>query len=51
MTIEYSLVNGACVPKRLHTVVVSVQHDEDISLDDMRKQIKEKIIMVGNIYF
>lgn len=43
---EYSLDNGACIPQRLHTVVVSVQHSEDISLEDMRQRIRENIIEV-----
>merc|ERR1712025_79518 len=29
---------------RVHTIVISVQHSEDISNDDMRKLLKEKII-------
>lgn len=49
---EYSLDNGACIPQRLHTVVVSVQHSEDISLEDMRQQIRENIIEVKlNVFF
>ena len=32
---------------RVHTVVVSVQHSEDISLEDMRSQITEKIVKVS----
>ena len=38
--------NGACVPLRVHTVVISVQHSEDITLEEMRKQLKEKVIKV-----
>lgn len=44
VTIEHSIENGAVVPKRVHTVVISVQHDEGIDNDEMRKQLKEKII-------
>merc|ERR1711879_558283 len=44
VTIEHSIENGAVVPKRVHTVVISVQHDEHIQNDEMRKQLKEKII-------
>jgi S-adenosylmethionine synthetase len=44
VTVEYRLDEGACVPVRVHTVVVSVQHSEDISLEDMRSQITEKIV-------
>ncbi len=43
---EYRLDDGACVPLRVHTVVISVQHAEDISLEEMRKQLKEKVVKV-----
>merc|ERR1712144_54492 len=36
--------NGAVVPLRVDTVVVSAQHSEDISTEELRKEIKEKII-------
>ena len=51
VTVEYRLEEGACVPLRVHTVVVSVQHSEDISLEDMRSQIKERIIKVSSSCF
>ncbi|KAF2088682.1 S-adenosylmethionine synthetase [Saccharata proteae CBS 121410] len=44
VTIEYEHDNGAVVPKRVDTVVVSAQHSEDISTEELRKEIKEKII-------
>ncbi|MBO7519857.1 MAG: methionine adenosyltransferase [Clostridia bacterium] len=40
VTVEY--VDG--VPKRVDTVVVSAQHDPDISLDTLRAQIFENVI-------
>lgn len=46
VTAEYLFVDGACVPQRVHTVVVSIQHSEKISLDDLREQIMEKVIKV-----
>ena len=36
--------NGACIPVRVHTVVVSVQHSEDIEQEQMKKEIMEKVI-------
>ncbi|KAJ9157000.1 S-adenosylmethionine synthase [Coniochaeta hoffmannii] len=45
VTIEYKHDNGAVVPLRIHTVVVSAQHSEDISTEQLRKEIKEKIIL------
>lgn len=44
VTIEYAHDNGAVVPLRVDTVVVSAQHSEDISTEMLRKEIKEKII-------
>ena len=37
---------GACIPQRVHTVVISVQHSEDIALQDLRKQLMEKVVNV-----
>jgi len=45
VTIEHSIENGAVIPKRVHTVVISVQHDEGITNEDMRKALKDDIIM------
>lgn len=36
--------NGACVPIRVHTVVVSLQHSEKISLDELRRIVMADII-------
>jgi S-adenosylmethionine synthetase len=44
VTIEYRHDNGAAVPIRVHTVVVSAQHSEDVTTEDLREAIKEKII-------
>merc|ERR1719334_3138083 len=44
VTIEHSIVNGAVIPNRVHTIVISVQHDEDITNEQMRKALKEEII-------
>lgn len=38
--------DGAVIPVRVHTVVISVQHDETISLDDMRSALQEHVIRV-----
>nr|ADD37917.1 S-adenosylmethionine synthetase isoform type-2 [Lepeophtheirus salmonis] len=46
ITIEYEDNKGACIPKKVHTVVVSVQHDEKISLEELRKEVEEKVIRV-----
>ena len=44
VTVEYEHDGGAVVPKRVDTVVVSAQHSEHISTEQLRKEIKEKII-------
>ncbi|KAI9804362.1 MAG: methionine adenosyltransferase sam2 [Piccolia ochrophora] len=44
VTVEYEHDNGAVVPKRVHTVVVSAQHSEDITTEKLREEIKEKIV-------
>lgn len=44
VTIEHKIDNGAVIPLRVHTIVISVQHSEDISNEDMRKLLREKII-------
>ncbi|KAF3909911.1 hypothetical protein ABW21_db0209870 [Orbilia brochopaga] len=44
VTVEYEKDNGAFIPIRVDTVVVSAQHSEDISTPELRKQILEKIV-------
>ncbi|KKY23903.1 putative s-adenosylmethionine synthetase [Phaeomoniella chlamydospora] len=44
VTVEYAHDGGAVVPLRVDTVVVSAQHAETISTEELRKEIKEKII-------
>lgn len=45
VTAEYYFDKGAAVPTRVHTVVVSVQHSEKVTLDALRKDIMEKVIL------
>lgn len=44
VTCEYYFSKGACVPHRVHTVVVSTQHSEKIKLNELRKDVMEKVI-------
>lgn len=44
VTCEYSFKDGACIPKRVHTVVISVQHDEHIQLSHMREILMTSVI-------
>ena len=43
VTIEYKKDGGAVVPVRVDTIVVSTQHTDDISTEDIRKLIKSII--------
>ncbi|KAL5106514.1 S-adenosylmethionine synthase isoform type-2 [Taenia crassiceps] len=38
VTVEYKKENGACVPLRVHTVVISIQHDQYVSLERLRSE-------------
>ncbi|KZV92188.1 methionine adenosyltransferase [Exidia glandulosa HHB12029] len=44
VTIEYKKDGGATIPLRVDTIVISTQHAEEISTEQLRKEIKEKII-------
>uniref|UniRef100_A0A672ZCZ3 S-adenosylmethionine synthase n=1 Tax=Sphaeramia orbicularis TaxID=375764 RepID=A0A672ZCZ3_9TELE len=44
VTVQYRQDRGAMVPLRVHTVVMSVQHDEGVSLDEMRHSLKEQVV-------
>uniref|UniRef100_A0A673BK58 S-adenosylmethionine synthase n=1 Tax=Sphaeramia orbicularis TaxID=375764 RepID=A0A673BK58_9TELE len=44
VTVHYEQKDGAVIPKRVHTIVISVQHDDCISLEDQKKVLKEKVI-------
>ncbi|XP_078201580.1 S-adenosylmethionine synthase isoform X3 [Callithrix jacchus] len=44
VTVQYVQDNGAVIPVRIHTIVISVQHNEDITLEEMRRALKEQVI-------
>jgi len=44
VTVEYKKEGGAVTPLRVDTIVVSTQHAEEISTEELRKEIKENII-------
>ncbi|KAH2970033.1 S-adenosylmethionine synthase [Aspergillus fumigatus] len=44
VTVEYAHDGGAVKPLRVDTVVVSAQHSDDVSTEELRTVIKEKII-------
>ncbi|KAL5503380.1 hypothetical protein EMCRGX_G010317 [Ephydatia muelleri] len=43
VTVEYRREGGACVPLRVHTVVMSVQHKEDTPLEEMRVALRDQV--------
>lgn len=44
VTVQYLQDHGAVIPIRVHTIVVSVQHDEEVPLDEMRDALKDKVV-------
>ncbi|XP_055299318.1 S-adenosylmethionine synthase [Sitodiplosis mosellana] len=44
VTCEYLFDKGACIPKRVHTVVVSLQHSDKVTLEHLRSELAEKVI-------
>lgn len=44
VTVEYKKEGGATVPLRVDTVVVSTQHADEISTEELRKEIMNKIV-------
>lgn len=43
VTVHYEQKDGAVIPKRVHTIVISVQHDDYISLEEQKKVLKDKV--------
>lgn len=46
VTCEYDYVKGFLTPIRVHTVVISTQHEDDMDLQLMRSQLMEHVIKV-----
>jgi len=44
VTVEYETEGGYVTPKRVHTVVISTQHDEHVTNDEIRHYLREEII-------
>jgi S-adenosylmethionine synthetase len=44
VTVEYKKEGGAVIPQRVHTVVISTQHAEDVTNEEIRKGLMEQII-------
>jgi len=44
VTVEYKKEGGAVIPQRIHTVVISTQHAETVSNEEIRKGLMEEVI-------
>merc|ERR1719296_325602 len=44
VTCEYKLVDGVPVPQRVHTVVILTQHSEEVTNDQIQKDLMEHVI-------
>jgi S-adenosylmethionine synthetase len=44
VTVEYKKVNGAMIPQRVHTIVISTQHDESVTLKQIQSDLREFVI-------
>ncbi|CAI9722770.1 METK1 synthase [Octopus vulgaris] len=44
VTIRYKSENGMTIPLYVHSIVMSVQHDQNVSLEQLRRELKEKVI-------
>lgn len=47
VTVEYKKEGGFLTPLRVHTVVISTQHSEDVDNETIRKELLEKVIKVA----
>jgi S-adenosylmethionine synthetase len=45
VTVEYKKVNGAMIPQRIHTIVISTQHDPDVKQEKIEEDLKKEVIM------
>jgi S-adenosylmethionine synthetase len=44
VTIEYRRVNGRMIPQRVHTIVISTQHDETVTNEQIHKDLREHVL-------
>lgn len=44
MTCEYAIECGACIPLRVHTIVISVQHSPDVAIDVVRSDLLQYVV-------
>jgi S-adenosylmethionine synthetase len=44
VTVEYTVKSGSCVPLRVHTIVISTQHDTTVTQEKLREDLMELVI-------
>jgi S-adenosylmethionine synthetase len=44
VTVEYAIRDGSCIPLRVHTVVISVQHSPDVTVEQLRQDLMEHVV-------
>jgi S-adenosylmethionine synthetase len=44
VTVEYKNENGRMLPQRVHTIVISTQHNEDVTNEQIASDLKEHVI-------
>jgi S-adenosylmethionine synthetase len=44
VTVEYTKNGGFLTPKRVHTIVISTQHDENVTNEVIRAELRDKVI-------
>lgn len=44
VTVEYEEIDGHLVPLRVHTVLMSIQHSPDITSEQIREEVRAKLI-------
>ncbi|KAM7264792.1 hypothetical protein ACFE04_002475 [Oxalis oulophora] len=51
VVVKYFNENGAMVPIRLHTVLISTQNDEIVTIDEIALDLKEHLIKSNILYY
>lgn len=44
VTVEYAIRDGSCVPLNIHTIVISTQHSEDVTQEQLKADLMEHVI-------
>lgn len=47
VTVDYQFDFGACIPLRVHTVVLSAQHKRNTPIEKVREDLMEYVVKVG----